>query len=135
MTQDWQSDVPRLLLEVGYWSLKTGSFAQARTLLQGAEALRPHDPTPKMFLGMVAFAEKRYAEAERVYRAVLDVHADHDLSRAFLGESLIAQRRWPDAEATLEAVVQANRHEAAVTFASELLAQLKNGLFQRLGSK
>jgi Flp pilus assembly protein TadD len=134
MTEDWQADVPRLLLETGYWSLKAGSLAQARTLLQGAEALRPQDPTPKMFLGMVSFAERRFADAERAYRGVLDGHADHDLTRAFLGEALIAQKRWPDAQAVLESVVEANRHEAAVAFASELLGQLKSGLFQRAGS-
>lgn len=131
MAEDRQQDVPRLLLEMGYWSVRQGMTAEAQVLLKGAQALRPHDPTPTMFLGMAQFAVGRFADAERLYRQVLERHDDDDLTRAFLGESLIAQKRWGEAEELLQAVVKADRQPAAVTFASELLTQLKRGLFQR----
>jgi len=123
-------DVPRLLLELGYWGLRRGRIAEAQVLLKGAQALLPTEPGPAMFLGMAHFAAGRYPEAERTYRQSLERH-DDDLTRSFLGESLIAQKRWAEAEETLRAVVAHNRQPAAVTFASELLTQLKRGLFQR----
>jgi len=128
----WEESVPRLLLELGYWCVRNGKAADAQTLLRGAQAFRPHDPTPLMFLGMADFAAGRYAEAERAYRKILETH-DDDLTRSFLAESLIAQKRWAEATTLLEGVVQKDRQPAAVTFARELLTQLKNGLFQRRG--
>jgi thioredoxin-like negative regulator of GroEL len=82
---------------------------------------------------MTQFAEGHYDEAERAYRAVLDRHADDDLTRAFLAETLIAQKRWSEAKAVLQAVVSANRHSAAVAFARTLGEQLERGLFQGAG--
>lgn len=125
------TDVPRLLLELGYWSVQRGRTAEAQVLLKGAQALLPNEPGPEMFMGMAHFAAGRYSEAERTYRQVLERHDDDDLTRAFLGESLIAQKRWAEAKETLRAVVELNRQEAAARFAGELLAQLERGLFQR----
>jgi Flp pilus assembly protein TadD len=133
MSEAWAAEVPRLLVELGYWALRQGRVGEARTLLKGAAVLRPEDPAPAMFLGMTQFAEGHYDEAERAYRAVLDRHADDDLTRAFLAETLIAQKRWSEAKAVLQAVVSANRHSAAVAFARTLGEQLERGLFQGAG--
>jgi Flp pilus assembly protein TadD len=133
MSEAWAAEVPRLLVELGYWALRQGRVTEARSLLKGAAVLRPQDPAPAMFLGMTLFAEGRYDEAERAYRAVLEHHADDDLTRSFLAEALIAQRRWGEARAVLEAVVSANRHSAAVAFARTLGEQLERGLFQSAG--
>jgi Flp pilus assembly protein TadD len=133
MSEAWAADIPRLLIELGYWSLRQGRLEESRVLLRGVAALRPQDPAPAMFLGMAHFAEGRYDEAERAYRAVLDRHADDDLTRSFLAESLLAQKRWGEAKALLQAVVEANRHEAAVAFARTLGEQLERGLFQSAG--
>jgi Flp pilus assembly protein TadD len=133
MGEAWAAEVPRLLIELGYWALRQGRLEDSRALLRGAAALRPQDPTPAMFLGMTFFAEGRYDEAERTYRAVLDRHADDDLTRSFLAESLVAQKRWSEAKDLLRAVVDANRHEAAVVFARTLGEQVERGLFQSAG--
>jgi Flp pilus assembly protein TadD len=133
MSEAWAAEVPRLLLELGYWSLRQGRVADARVLLRGAEAMRPEDPAPAMFLGMTLFAEGRYADAEGSYRALLDVHADDDLTRCFLAEALVAQRRWAEAKALLEAVGAANRNPAAVAFARTLAEQIDRGLFLNTG--
>ena len=124
------TDVPRLLLELGYWGVRRGRIAEAQVLLKGAQALLPDEPGPAMLLGMAHFAAGRYPEAERTYRQILERH-DDDLTRSFLGESLIAQKRWAEAKEALRAVVEGKRHPEAVRFASELLAQLERGLFQR----
>ena len=133
MGEAWAAEIPRLLIELGYWALREGRLEESRALLRGASALRPHDPTPEMFLGMTFFAEGRYDEAERTYRAVLDRHAEDDLTRSFLAESLLAQKRWGEAKALLQSVVDANRHEAAVVFARTLGEQVERGLFQGAG--
>ena len=133
MAQAWAAEIPRLLIELGYWTLREGRLDDSRALLRGAMALRPQDPAPEMFLGMTFFAEGRYDEAERTYRAVLDRHADDDLTRSFLAESLLAQKRWSEAKALLRSVVEANRHEAAVVFARTLGEQVERGLFQSAG--
>jgi Flp pilus assembly protein TadD len=127
-------EVPRILLELGYWALRRGRIGEARSLLKGAAALRPEDPAPAMFLGMTSFADRRYDEAERAYRAVLEQHPDDDLTRSFLAETLVAQKRWAEAKALLGAVVAANRHSAAVAFARTLGDQLDKGLIQGAGS-
>jgi Flp pilus assembly protein TadD len=125
-----EEQTPRLLLELGYWCVQQGQPADAETLLRGAQALRPGNPTAAMFLGMTQFAAGRPAEAERAYRKILD-EQDDDLTRAFLAESLLAQKRWGEARALLEEVVAADRHPAAVRFSKELLGALKSGIFQR----
>jgi Flp pilus assembly protein TadD len=133
MSEAWAGELPRLLLELGYWSLREGRFDEARVLLRGAEAARPGDPAPPMFLGMTLFAEGRYTEAEGSYRALLERVPEDDLTRCFLAESLVAQRRFGEAKALLEAVVAAARQEAAVAFARTLGEQVERGLFQRAG--
>lgn len=130
MNEAWAGEVPRVLLELGYWSLRQGRLDDARSLLRGAEALRPADPAPAMFLGMALFAEARYADAESSYRALLERHPDDDLTRAFLAEALVAQRRWAEAKALLSAVVAGDRQPAAVAFARTLGEQVERGLFQ-----
>jgi Flp pilus assembly protein TadD len=134
MSEAWAAEVPRVLLELGYFCLRKGRIDDARTLLRGAEALRPTDPAPSMFLGMALFAEGQYAEAERSYRALLERHPDDDLTRAFLAEALVAQKRWAEARTLLQAVIAAGRHQAAVAFASTLAEQVERGLFQGAGS-
>lgn len=131
MSNAFAEDVPRLILEMGYLCMKTGSLPQAQAYLEAAQALRPNDPTPPMFMGMWHFAQGHFGDAEKSYRRVLDTHASHDLTRAFLAESLIAQKRWPEAEKILASVVQANKDAAAVTFAQELINGLKLGVFHR----
>ncbi len=125
-----EEEAPRLLLELGYWCVQQGQAADAETLLEGARALRPENPTAAMFLGMARFAAGRPAEAEKAYREILDAR-DDDLTRAFLAESLLAQKRWNEARSLLEEIVAADRHPAAVRFAGELLGGLKSGVFQR----
>jgi Flp pilus assembly protein TadD len=125
-----QEEAPRLLLELGYWCVQQGQAADAETLLEGARALRPENPTAAMFLGMARFAAGRPAEAEKAYREILDAQ-DDDLTRAFLAESLLAQKRWNEARSLLDEIVAADRHPAAVRFAGELLGGLKSGVFQR----
>ena len=130
MSEGWEDNLPRLLLEMGYWGLQRGAVADAEVLLRGAQALRPQDPTAGMFLGLVYFSSRRYAEAETSYRRILDKHED-DLTRAFLGEALIAQKRWDEAKQELETVVRQDLNPTAVTFARELLDTLSKGIFQR----
>jgi len=130
MAEAWEDTLPRLLLEMGYWGLQRGALADAEVLLKGARALRPKDPTPVMFLGLVHFSSRRYAEAESTYRSILEKHED-DLTRTFLAESLIAQKRWDEATQELQTVLKQNLNPSAVTFAGELLETLKKGIFQR----
>ncbi|MEW6365669.1 MAG: tetratricopeptide repeat protein [Acidobacteriota bacterium] len=131
MTMESQEKLPQIILELGYMSMRTGFLKEARSFLDAAQALRPNDPTPGLFLGMWHFAQGQYGDAERGYRQVLQQHEDHDLTRAYLAEALIAQKRWSEAETALNSVVQGNRDPSAVAFAKELLSGLRSGLFQR----
>lgn len=133
MSTDWNEQLPRICLEMGYLSMKMGSMPQAQTFLEAAQALRPEDPTPPMFMGMWHFAQGRYSDAERSYRQVLEQHETHDLTRAFLAEALIAQRRWAEAESILSSIVKESHDAAAIAFANELLSGLKLGVFSRAG--
>jgi Flp pilus assembly protein TadD len=134
MPEAWEENLPRLLLEMGYFALKRGSLSDAHVLLKGAQALRPKDPTPGMFRGMAHFAAGDYGEAEKTYRTILETHAEDDLTRTFLAESLIAQKRWSDAQTLLAAVIKNDRHKAAAGFALELLNGLAKGFLQRAAS-
>ena len=133
MTRDFQEQIPRLLLELGYFSLRMGSMPEACALLEAAQTLRPSDPTPALFLGMLHFAQGQYAGAERLYRQVLQQHEEHDLARAYLAESLIVQKRWSEAESMLNTVTNNTRDPQAVAFAGGLLNGLRAGIFQRAG--
>jgi predicted Zn-dependent protease len=133
VAEDADGGLARLLLELGYLSLKRGRLPDAEAMLRGARALRPAEPAPGMFLGMVRFADAAYGEAERQYREVLEGHPEDDLTRAFLGEAQVAQRRWAEARETLESVVRAGRHPAATAFAGQLLGELDRGTFQQSG--
>jgi len=134
MSEAWEENLPRLLLEMGYFALKRGSLSDAHALLKGAQALRPQDPTPNMFRGMAHFAAGDYVEAEKSYRGILEAHAQDDLTRTFLAESLIAQKRWSEAQTILAAVIKSDRHKAAAGFALELLNGLARGYLQRAAS-
>lgn len=132
MAHEWESQVPRLLLELGYFCLQSELFPQAQVLIEGAQALRPQDPVPLMLMGLLYFTQNQYAEAERAYQKALGQDPDHDLTKAFLAETLIAQKRYAEAEKLLSAVVERNRDADAVTFARELLSVLRQGIFQRV---
>jgi len=131
MSTEYQEQVPRLILELGYLSMQKGSMQQAQVLFEAAQALRPADPTPALFLGMLQFAQEQFPTAEKVYRQILQQHDGYDLARVYLAESLIAQKRWAEAEPLLTTVTQKKRDEKAVQFADSLLSALRTGIFQR----
>jgi Tfp pilus assembly protein PilF len=133
MADDGDGELARLLLELGYRCLRTGSLKDAEVLLRGARALRPQEVAPGLCLGMVRFAQGGYDEAERQYREVLRIHPEDELTRAFLGEAQLALRRWAEARETLDPVANRGRHPVAAAFAGQLLEQLDRGLFQRSG--
>lgn len=128
---DVKAEIPRLTLELGYLRLQAGASEDARLFFEAAKALRPADPTPELFLGMTLFAENRFADAEKHYRGALKQHADHPLLSAHLGETLIALRRYGEAEPLLRSVTENKVDAGAAKFATDLLAALKSGIFQR----
>ncbi len=127
----WQEEIPRLLLELGYFTMKVGLFEESQTLLGGVAELRPDDPIPRLFQGMLWFARSEYRKAEDVYRQLLNTHPDFHLAKVYLAESLMAQRRWSEAERLLSEVLSGIDDGPEVTFARELLNGLRKGLFQR----
>lgn len=111
-----------------------GAMGEAARLWEQLEKRRhPRGSAPHLLAALLAFADRRYNEAEAQCWRALD-HAPGDLfTRSFLAETLLAQRRWLDAQNVLEGLTQARVTHPALAFVKALRHGFEVGLYQRLG--
>ncbi|MBV8456358.1 MAG: tetratricopeptide repeat protein, partial [Acetobacteraceae bacterium] len=85
--------------------ISAGRRAQAREVMEVVVLQDPDNPEFQYYLGNVAFAEKRYDEAQICYGKAIDLKPD--LARAYnnLGNTLNWQQKFGDAETVLRKAI------------------------------
>jgi superkiller protein 3 len=91
---------PRLLL--GLALERSGKLAEAAEVYQGAESLNPRDFETQFAFGRTLLRLDRPAEAEKRFRAALDLKSDSAPARLGLANALFVQHK-PEAAAEFEA--------------------------------
>lgn len=89
-------------LNLGLTRLVAEDYPGARQAFERLLALEPDSPAALGNLALVAQREGRPAEAERLWRRVLDQHPDHAPTLYALGDLLVEQGRLDEAQPLLE---------------------------------
>ena len=79
-----------------------------RKRLLSASAIRPGDPIVSYYLGLIAYSEKDYQQAEKWYKKSLGDGADVSTANWALGLNAYADKRYKDARGFIEAAKTAN---------------------------
>src|SRR5437588_6866074 len=90
------SDAYQLFRE-GQKRLRTGMAAQATVPLEKAKRLEPEKASIREALGIAYFRIRRYQEAEREFRAVLELSPTDDYAHYALGRCLEHQGKTKEA--------------------------------------
>jgi len=130
-TDGWQDQLPRLLVEAGYYNIKWGRSAEADTLLKGAQEMLPDSPAPAIFRGILLISQSKYVDAEAWYRKMMERYPDDDNLSVYLAEVLVFQKRWSEAETLLHKIVSRAQEDSILELAKSMLEGLQTKVFQR----
>ena len=111
-----------VILELAIALLRTTQYASAQILLSYLAELIPNQPAIGHNLAYSYFAEKKYAEAEEMYRKVLLQSPRFFESRFDLAKTLVMQNQSDEAILELEKILQENPRFSK---ARQALAELK----------
>ncbi len=124
-------DVPRddlvLMLEAGYIYLAMGKFNEARQIFEGVIALAPEREIPRVALGNVLFAQKKFLAAIRILKEALDINSKSAFAHAHLGESLLFYGKKEQALEELNAASKLEPNGKAGDFARSLMQLINMG--------
>ncbi|MCC6222076.1 MAG: tetratricopeptide repeat protein [Thermoleophilia bacterium] len=93
------------LYQQGRRHLAAGDAAQATVALERAKRREPGKASIREALGIAYFRIRRFAEAEREFRAALELSPVDDYAHFALGRCLLAQGRAPEAVGHLKLAV------------------------------
>ena len=94
-------DVPRddmvMMLEAGYLYLAMGKYTEARQIFEGVIVLTPKHEVPRVALGNVLFAQKKFLPAIRVLKEAIKLKPESAFAHAHLGEAFLFYGRKDEA--------------------------------------
>lgn len=93
------------LYQQGRRQLAAGDAAQATVALEQAKRREPAKASIREALGIAYFRSRRFAEAEREFRAVLELSPVNDYAHFALGRCLVVQGRAGEAAGHLKLAV------------------------------
>jgi len=131
MSEPLERELPKLLAELAMFSKHAGAVDEARELWTGLEALQPDHEATHLVAGLIASKDRRFADAEQRYRAILEAVPEHTAARTFLAEALIGQKRWREATDLLHELEQEESDDPALVLAEALRKDLQAGVFHR----
>lgn len=124
-------DVPRddltLMLEASYIYLAMGKFSEAKEVLEGLSVLAPKHEIPRVALGNVLFAQKKYLPAIRILKEALHLNPKSAFAYAHLGEAYLFYGKKGDAIKSLEEASKLEPHGKAGDFARSLADLIGQG--------
>jgi len=94
-----------LLYQQGRRHLAAGDAAQATVALEKAKRREPAKASIREALGIAYFRIRRFAEAEREFRAALELSPVNDYAHFALGRCLVKQGRAGEATSHLKLAV------------------------------
>jgi tetratricopeptide (TPR) repeat protein len=90
------------LVDEGQRAYGSGNFSASAELFRRAAALRPRHYAPQYYLGLLAYEEKKYAEAEGFYKTALEYGAERALVQYARGVNAVASGKKTEALAYLQ---------------------------------
>jgi predicted Zn-dependent protease len=113
-----------MMMELGYLAAGSGFKAEAESIFEAVQVLRPDSEMPVIGLAVVKIASGQPLEAVSLLeRRALRIDPDSALARSFLGLALRLAGHGSRSHAVLEEVAAAGDESEAVTMARSLLAE------------
>ena len=84
------------LLQTAHHQRQTGQLAQAKHIYQSIVSRDPHQPDALHYLGLIAYQEHNYLDAERLIRLATEINPNSANYFINLGQSLSAQGRYAE---------------------------------------
>jgi Flp pilus assembly protein TadD len=119
-----ESDLLKLLMEMGFLAVNTGRLGEAAVIFKGVARARPNSAYPRIGLGCVAMGRGDYAgAAEILNNAPATERAERDLCQGFLGMALKLDGRSDECREVLHQLQAEGENEVAVRMAGRLMEQ------------
>jgi Flp pilus assembly protein TadD len=115
----------QMLMEAGYLAGGYGFFEESQRIFEGIRAARPDSELPLIGLALSKINEGKHEEASRIlWDQALKLNPESDLAKSFLGLSLKLGGLTSESRTLLQEVVDADRDDAAVNMARNLLEEM-----------
>jgi len=116
------SDLLKLLMEVGFLATKSGMLADAETIFQGVAAARPNSGYPHIGLGCVAMGHGDFEKAVEILEgAPSKERAERDLCMGFLAMAFKLSGRNDECRDVVAQLKSEGENEVAVRMAERTL--------------
>lgn len=116
------SDLLKLLMEVGFMATNKGSLNEATVIFNGLTCARPQSAYPRIGLGCVAMGYGKYNQAVEILReAPAQAPGERDLCQGFLGMALKLGGSHDECRSVLTQLKDDSQNEVAVRMAEKLL--------------
>lgn len=121
-TMEIDSDLLKLLMEIGFLATDQGRLKEAGAIFEGVAKARPNSAYPRIGLGCVAMGLGEFDRAiELLNAAPAKDDGERDLSLGFLGMALKLAGRNDESRIVLSRLLDNGGNEAAVRMAGRLL--------------
>lgn len=117
-----------LMMESGYAYLAARKLEEAGELFEGVCLLAPKSEVPRIALGNVFSAKKKYADALREYRKAISLEPTSALAHAHMAEVLLFQNKKPEAVKLLQKAMDLEPTGKAADFAKALMKAVEEGI-------
>ena len=119
----FDSNLLKLLMEVGFLATKTGRLNDAATIFQGVAWARPKSGYPHIGLGCVAMGQGNFEKAVEILTdAPAKERAERDLCMGFLAMALKLNGRNDECRDVVSRLKNEGENEVAVRMAERMLA-------------
>jgi Flp pilus assembly protein TadD len=119
------SDLLKLLMEMGFLATNNGRLREATTIFKGLTRARPQSVYPKIGLGCVAMGSGQFTQAVEILRnAPAQVPGERDLCQGFLGMALKLGGFQDECRTVLTQLQAEGQNEVAVRMAGKLLEEM-----------
>jgi Flp pilus assembly protein TadD len=116
------SDLLKLLMEVGFMATNTGRLEEAAAIFEGVASARPKSAYPCIGLGCVAMGLGRFPEAVEILKQAPAGEPDeHELCQGFLGMALKLGGDHDEGRSVLTDLQTRGQNAVAVNMAAKLL--------------
>jgi hypothetical protein len=119
------SELLKLLMEVGFMATNSGRLSEAATIFKGLTRARPQSVYPRIGLGCVAMGSGQFAQAVEILKqAPVKADGERDLCQGFLGMALKLGGFEEECRSVLGQLQSEGQNEVAVRMAGKLLKNM-----------
>ena len=116
------SDLLKLLMEIGFIATNTGRLGEAETIFGGLTKVRPSSGYPRIGLGCVAMGRGDFSKAANILRSTpTQEKKERDLCQGFLGMALKLGGYEDEYRSVLNQLIADGENEVAIRMAEKLM--------------